>query len=772
MQNNQAQPAEKRVQRQLQLWSVVAFLVGLGLTTYGWVTRARGERTAIDEQGFTIALVSGAALCLLAVGTAGAAKRLARGLLSGLEATEPAEHLLARHPRLRLFLISFVCLFVEVMLIRYASSQVRVFSFYKNVPLIGCYLGFGLGCWLGRGRFEHVFRFLIWLIPLATALSVSAAVLGGVLGRSTATASSEHVLGEVVVPPSAWGPLLLSQSVMAAACVVMLVAVTLLFVQLGRLLGHAFDGLPRLSAYSINILGSLSGVVAFTALSYVRTPPTVWFAVGLAPLLVWAPDRKRRLLGGALAALSIAAVAPSVGDTVWSPYQKLVGQVVHPWGDRADVPPAYWVQISDVFYQVAIDLRPETVARVGDAMFAHYDAVYSKIPHAQKVLIVGSGTGNDVAAALRAGVEQVDAVDIDPAIVDLGRQHHPERPYDDPRVTLIVADARAAFRGLPAQAYDLVVFGLLDSHTQLGMSSVRLDNYVFTVESFESARRLVRPGGHIVVTAATFRRWFFERMRLLLATTTQAPVAVARYGSWWMFLAAIGESSMPAPKAPSLDATLPTDDWPFLYLPRREIPTAYLVAVLAMALASIAVLRLGGLRLGAFTPYHAHLFFLGAAFLLMEVNAVNRLALLFGTTWLVSAVTIALVLVLIVLSNLTIALLGKVPHAVSFGALFLSLVASYALPPSTVLGRGMGLALLYGLLLLAPVYFAGLVFARSFLASEQAGTALGANMLGSVLGGWSEYASMAFGMRALVLLAFVFYGAAAVALIASRPRKA
>jgi hypothetical protein len=55
------------------------------------------------------------------------------------------------------------------------------------------------------------------------------------------------------------------------------------------------------------------------------------------------------------------------------------------------------------------------------------------------------------------------------------------------------------------------------------------------------------------------------------------------------------------------------------------------------------------------------------------------------------------------------------------------------------------------------VYFAGLVFARSFSRASLAAPAIGANILGSVLGGWIEYSTMALGVRALVLLAGTFY---------------
>jgi hypothetical protein len=105
--------------------------------------------------------------------------------------------------------------------------------------------------------------------------------------------------------------------------------------------------------------------------------------------------------------------------------------------------------------------------------------------------------GNDVAAALRAGVERVDAVEIDPAILELGAALHPERPYNSPRVRLIADDARSVFAKSPDQ-YDMVVFGLLDSHTLLSsMSSLRLDSYVYTVESLRQARGLLAPGERV-----------------------------------------------------------------------------------------------------------------------------------------------------------------------------------------------------------------------------------------------------------------------------------
>jgi pimeloyl-ACP methyl ester carboxylesterase len=152
----------------------------------------------------------------------------------------------------------------------------------------------------------------------------------------------------------------------------------------------------------------------------------------------------------------------------------------------------------------------------------------------------------------------------------------------------------------------------------------------------------------------------------------------------------------------------------------------------------------------------------------MEVYAINRLALLFGTTWIVSAVAIMVVLTLIVAANVTITFLSALPYALAYAGLFGGLVASYSLNPESVVGHGMGAAIAYSFVALLPVYFAGLVFARSFARAPMAGPAMGVNMLGAVVGGCAEYSSMALGIRALVALASVFYLGSLVSLLWAR----
>jgi SAM-dependent methyltransferase len=689
--------------------------------------------------------------------------RIAHGMLAleRMAVQEPPSRRLG--PALQLFTVSFVVLFVETMLIRYIGSQTRIFAFYKNIPLIGAFLGLGIGCLQGQGGRREILVFLAGSVGVAFFFAAIAQCLGAALSISASAVTSEHLLGDVFVSKLLPSAVKLAFNLhIGLYCVAVFLALAFLFGKLGRVLAVSFDGMPRLPAYTINILGSLAGLAVFVLLSQLQSPPWVWFLVGLAPLLLWLGNGRALRFGCVCVILSAALVAPHLHHTVWSAYQKLTGK---------EVANGYQIDISDAFYQVAYDLSPASVARIGFDPMPNYNAEFTGLEKLDRVLVIGAGSGNDVASALRAGAKQIDAVDIDVAIIAMGRLHHPEHPYDDPRVTPVIDDARNAFKRLPAQSYDAVVFGLLDSHTQLGMSSVRLDNYVFTQESFSAAARLVKPGGALVLAAVTVNDWFRDRYQTMLAHACGAPVDRQELG-WTTVYKCKATKADPDPAATGRAIAAPVDDWPFPYLPERSIPMTYIVVIAMLLAASLWWLRRNGIGAIDVTPSHAHLFFLGAAFLLMEVYAINRLALLFGTTWLVSAVSIAAILVEIVAANLVVGWIRFDLRPLAYAVLALLLVAGWFVGPEIVLGRGAVAGLVYALFLLSPVFCAGIVFATSFNRSAVAGPALGANILGAVLGGWAEYATMATGIRFMALLALGLYVASALALIvaARRPR--
>jgi SAM-dependent methyltransferase len=668
----------------------------------------------------------------------------------------------ARRGLSSLFIISFIVLFVEMALIRYVGSQTRIFAFYKNIPLIGAFLGLGSGCFHGKGGGREALLALAAASGIVLFFAVAAQSLGAILGATAALASTERVFGYGIAD---WiAPTLLVRLVsdfhLGLYCVAVFLSLAYLFHQLGKILGEQFEDLSKIPAYSVNILGSLAGLLGFVLLSSLHLSPWLWFLIGFAPLLYWLRDARARRIGGIFVVATALFGAFGLHYTVWSAYQKLVGR---------ELPHGYRIDISDAFYQAAFDLSPKSIQEIGYNPLPHYEWEFEGRSNADRVLIVGAGSGNDVAAALRSGAKHVDAVDIDGAIVQLGREHHPEHPYADPRVNVILDDARNAFKRLTPQSYDVLVFGLLDSHTQLGASSVRLDNYVFTQESFSSAAKLLKPGGTLILSVVTATDWLSDRFAHMLAKACGSTVQVRQFPPSTMYTCQPAAED-PDPGTSGRELGAPVDDWPFPYLPDRSIPESYIVVIGFLVVASVLWLRRHGIGRVEADAGNAHMFFLGAAFLLMEVYAINRLALLFGTTWLVSAVSIAAMLIEILAANLIVSLVRFDLRPYAYAALAALLVAGYAIGPDAVLGKGMGIELLYALFLLSPVLCAGTIFATSFSKARGAGSALGANILGAVLGGWAEYGTMVTGIRFMALVALALYACSLIALIAARQR--
>ena len=103
------------------------------------------------------------------------------------------------------------------------------------------------------------------------------------------------------------------------------------------------------------------------------------------------------------------------------------------------------------------------------------------------MLIVGAGSGSDVALALAHGAKHIDAVEIDPRIQRSASTDHPDHPYEDPRVTRYINDGRAFLRGTDKK-YDLVIFALPDSLTLVSTTAnVRLESFLFTEQASESS---------------------------------------------------------------------------------------------------------------------------------------------------------------------------------------------------------------------------------------------------------------------------------------------
>jgi len=664
----------------------------------------------------------------------------------------------------RLLLCGLAALFWELVLIRWLGASIRIVAYFSNLVLISAFFGLGIGALCTR--------FAIRLERAIAPLTALVVMLGPWLGRLWHTnPSGGDELIWIGAPLGIPSPGDASSRILSAGVVLVLVYgfTAAVFAAFGQYMGRLFRTHPPLRAYSLEIAGSLLGIALFGALSWAQTSPSVWFAVGT---LLLVPLLPRRLPDGAVAALvGVLIVAATHGDSrrfVWSPYYRIAVEplqgVREPGSSRLvefGETLGHVLRVNNDFHQMMLDLRPRQSEHAFlsgwrsfyDAPYAAHDAL-SPLPPGD-VLVVGAGTGNDVAAALRRTERRVTAVEIDPAIAGLGRRLHAERPYDDPRVVLLVDDARSFFNRAPSGRYAIVVFGFLDSHRLLSaFASVRLDNFIYTEEAMAEVRRILVPGGRVALSFASSQRWIHERLLALLDSTFSRPtgfsVDTAGYANGVLYL---NERSAPKP-TPNRRALVPTDDWPFLYLRERTIPghnLLFLLVAVAMSAAGLLLLPRGERRLRL--PY----FLLGAAFFLLETSNVVRMALLYGSTWWVNTIVFAGILLLVLLGNLTAARF-RVPPGACLAPLALLILIAALVPADLLLSLApWPRALVAVLIFLGPVYFGGLVFARLIEHETRLNEAYGSNVLGAVVGGTAEYVSLILGYRFLLALALLCY---------------
>jgi SAM-dependent methyltransferase len=665
-----------------------------------------------------------------------------------------------------------VSLFLELSIIRWQSSVFSFFAFYANFGLLACFAGLGLGYALAsRDRIP-----LSLVIPL---LGWQFALLIGL--RSNLEPWHLQFLGSIPIVEQANMGLRLASSVKQGfaiyfflSTVFLLTAIT--FVPVGQLCGRLMTRRPHLRAYGLNLLGSLAGVLAMFAASAFWTPPVVWYATSFTAILflsVWRPAILVRGVAAALVCVAILAWPVSnAWNRIYTPYQMLeLGYA--PNGTMV-------IRAAGHYYQRVHDFSGPRLTddSARSKIRDYYDLPYKVGRRPTDVVVVGAGAGNDVAAALRAGAARVDAVEIDPAILRIGGANHPEHPYSDARVHAVLADARSFLRTTDRK-YDLIVYGLLDSHTLLShASNVRLDSFVYTVEGFREARARLKPGGRIVLSFSVLSAALGRKMDEMLrqAFDGAAPVVVtAGYDAAVTFMQSDdGKFALPRESLygtgfevtssyadPAIRVDPSTDDWPFFYMPRRVYPVSYLV-MLGMVL-------LAGLALTANfikerpSVSESSFFLLGAGFMLVETKAITELGLMFGSTWRVIGVVIAGILFMAFLANVAVQRFNIRRPEPAFLLLLVTLAAGWMVTGrgglhSTAIGRAAAVALLT-----SPMFFSGIVFSTLLRGRSAIASVMATNLIGAMCGGLLEYNSMYFGFRFLYILAMCFYAAAFIA---------
>jgi SAM-dependent methyltransferase len=697
----------------------------------------------------------------------------------------------SRALNLRILYLSAVILFIEMLLIRWIGTEVRAFAYVQSGILVAAFLGLGLGCRASREPVK------ILHAPLAFA--AIALVIKDPFRLEPAEAISQGLVAyqEAAIWFSASRLPQFSRTALALFALLgtlgLLFAVVTVFRPLGQWLGAWIDQAEKpIPAYTANILGSLVGIGVFVLCTVRQYPPRIWIAIaglGLASCVVWSRENRIRQFLTVLVALALP-ILPPVPDkpTFWSPYQKLdvsPNEVMLQGGAVRGVC-GLRINVNQVGYQAMLDLDqtkmaqnpvlypPEQISR------SHYVLPYSLVGNRTRVLVVGAGSGNDVAAALQAGAGSVQAVEIDPSIVELGRQLHPNRPYASPKVTVTIDDARAFF-GRAEGAFDLVWFGLLDSHTNpSAYSNVRLDHFVYTQESLLGVKKLLAKDGVVVLLFDPQTAWIGSRLnKLITQTFGNPPVALKVQGAsgclGWGGLLLIGGSPealasvrgrlaadpvlQPVvfnPEDDNIEVT--SDDWPYLYLEKRGLPRFHIV-IGCSALLLLFILRRRLFRAGE--PLDWPMALLGMGFMLLETVSVSRAALLFGTTWTVNAYVIGSILMMTLIANYVASRISVPPRGWPGMGLIVSLVLLRVISmPYLASLPGGARILIGGGFLVLPVLFSSLIFVSAWARSERKDLALGSNLLGGLMGGAASLLTMSFGFNALILLNLAVYVAA------------
>jgi hypothetical protein len=663
--------------------------------------------------------------------------------------------------RTRLVASSALMLFLELALIRWTGSNVVHLSYFSNFVLLGSFLGIGIGI-LRSGRAKR----LPYYSPVMLGLLVLVIAWKPVTVDRGSSSSVIYFTSLNTTGPPVW---LVLPIIFVAAAVVLAGP--------AELVGRCFAELPRLTAYRFDLVGSLLGIAAFTGLSFLGAPPiwwgaivTVMFAALMIPRERNAAMPRRTVATALSAALVLSPLLVMVGilfhestrpENSWSPYYK-----VETKKDSFQGVPLLTITVNGVPHQQAIpaDARLQWEPQYG---LPYERANVGKAP--KNVLIIGAGSGSDVAIALKKGATHVDAVEIDPRIRDIGKALHPDRPYQDPRVTSHINDGRAYLSGTDKK-YDLILLALPDSLTLVnGASSLRLESYLFTQQAFESAKKHLNPGGAFAMYNYYRETWLIDR----LASTAQAAFghkpcvdkvgdglqqavvtvglteADQTCGSEWA-----GPTSITPPPA--------TDNRPFLYLFTDRIPSLYLVTlglILVAGLIGVGIAG-GGSSYRRMRPY-ADLFLLGAGFMLLETKSITGFALLFGTTWVVNAIVFAGVLVAVLAAVEVTRKFRTPPLKVMYVVLFGGLALSWIFPDEWLLEMPVGLrALVAVLIAFLPIFAANVIFAKRFTDTADGTASFGANLLGAMLGGCLEYAALVIGFDGLLIVAALLYAGA------------
>ena len=202
----------------------------------------------------------------------------------------------------QLFVVSFITLFLELMIIRWVPANIRLIAYYANLMLISSFLGIGLGALL-KEKGLNLFR----LFPYVLLIDI----IFLIICRKITLPGFWIECRYYSVPPTI-------VNFTSVICIFLLNAAV--FVPLGERIGQLFDALPPLRAYSWDLGGSLVGTIVFGLFSVMFFSPMVGFVIVclLYFLLLSTPSKRKVIIPLLICLGGVYYFTPR--EAIWSPY--------------------------------------------------------------------------------------------------------------------------------------------------------------------------------------------------------------------------------------------------------------------------------------------------------------------------------------------------------------------------------------------------------------------------------------------------------------------
>jgi len=715
----------------------------------------------------------------------------------------------------QLIFVSSEILFLELLVIRLVGTEIRIFAYFSNLVLLATFIGLGFGMIINK-------KLPITISAVALFLTVIAASTNYIVRWPNIEFKFFSGVTELLAPLSESYIWLTANTYSKAGIligffllIILFINIILIFMPLGQVMGNLLGKHKKpILAYSINITASLVGMWVFQIFSLSRFTPYFGIVLTIIALFFLTKDKTEKYLIVAITIATIVFIVPKSQPekflaTYWSPYQKLtLSASEKDPSEKNPQPEGWYLEVNNVGYMALLNISNDYTNKAKEELAMlyknnspvdinfsnNYSLPYKFKPLPQDVLIIGAGAGNDAAAAVREskklfelsrlGLTQeqylqiaprIDAVEIDPTIIEIGRKYHHEKPYSEPNVNVAIDDGRS-FMEKTTKKYDLVIMGLADSHTlSSSLSNLRLDHYLYTEESLSQIKSILKDNGVLFLTFEVTRPWIGDRLnRGLVDVFNQAPkifeVRSSGVFGWGGYSFVVSKNPQTLKeilannkdldqfvtnnqKIFTTDIKPLTDDWPYLYLDKPRLPLIHMVIALIFGSALLITRK----KLLGTNKLNLAMFFWGAAFLLFEFQNVSKASLLFGVTWQTNLFMISAILILLLFANLSVQK-KLIKPKIAFLLLIASLVLQIFLPLETLNNFGFWQKIILASLVLnLPLYFGGIIFTDMFAKSRDKANAFGSNFLGAVFGGLAEMLSFLFGIHALLYIVIILY---------------